>query len=88
VGDGGAPRLLDNIRQFLLFALPTNAGEVGVLVAAVLMGLTLPITPVQVLWVNMVTAVTLGLALAFEPAEEELMQRPPRPPDEPLLIGS
>ena len=55
--------------------------------AAILLGLTLPITPVQILWVNMVTAVTLGLALAFEPAEPDVMRRPPRAPDEPLLSG-
>jgi len=59
----------DNIKKFLIFALPTNGGEAGILITAILMGITLPITPVQVLWVNMVTAVTLGLALAFEPAE-------------------
>ncbi len=75
----------DNIKKFLTFVLPTNAGEAGILIAAILMGITLPITPVQVLWVNMVTAVTLGLALAFEPAEVGLMARPPRPPTEPML---
>jgi magnesium-transporting ATPase (P-type) len=77
----------DNIRKFLMFMLPTNGGEAGILIAAILMGMTLPITPVQVLWVNMVTAVTLGLALAFEPAEAGLMARPPRPPAEPMLTG-
>jgi magnesium-transporting ATPase (P-type) len=77
----------DNIKKFLIFALPTNGGEAGILVTAILMGITLPITPVQVLWVNMVTAVTLGLALAFEPAEAGLMARPPRPPAEPMLTG-
>jgi magnesium-transporting ATPase (P-type) len=75
----------DNIKKFLTFVLPTNAGEAGILIAAIVMGITLPITPVQVLWVNMVTAVTLGLALAFEPAEVDLMARPPRPPTEPML---
>ena len=77
----------DNIKKFLIFALPTNGGEAGILITAILMGITLPITPVQVLWVNMVTAVTLGLALAFEPAEAGLMARPPRPPAEPMLTG-
>jgi magnesium-transporting ATPase (P-type) len=75
----------DNIKKFLTFMLPTNGGEAGILIAAILMGMTLPITPVQVLWVNMITAVTLGLALAFEPPEPGLMDRPPRPPAEPLL---
>jgi len=77
----------DNIKKFLIFALPTNGGEAGILVTAIFMGITLPITPVQVLWVNMITAVTLGLALAFEPAEAGLMARPPRPPAEPMLTG-
>jgi len=75
----------DNLRKALLFTLPTNGAEALVIVAAILFGVTLPITPVQVLWVNMVTAVTLSLALAFEPAEANIMQRPPRDADEPLL---
>ena len=75
----------DNLRKTLLFLLPTNGGQAGVVVLAVLAGLILPITPVQILWVNMVTAVTLGLALAFEPTEPGVMQRPPRPPSEPIL---
>jgi magnesium-transporting ATPase (P-type) len=77
----------DNIKKFLMFMLPTNGGEAGMLVFAILAGITLPITPVQILWVNMITAVTLGLALAFEPAEQDVMARPPRPPSEPLLTG-
>lgn len=75
----------DNLRKALLFTLPTNGAEALVIVAAILFGVTLPITPVQVLWVNMVTAVTLSLALAFEPAESNIMQRPPRDASEPLL---
>jgi calcium-translocating P-type ATPase len=70
----------DNIRKALVFILPTNGGEALVILLAVLAGLTLPLTPVQVLWVNMATAVTLALALAFEPVEERVMQRPPRDP--------
>ncbi|MBM4182459.1 MAG: cation transporting ATPase C-terminal domain-containing protein, partial [Betaproteobacteria bacterium] len=63
-------------------------GQAGVLVAAILLGLPhLPITPVQILWVNMVTAVTLALALAFEPAEADIMRRPPRDPAQPMLSG-
>lgn len=75
----------DNLRKALLFLLPTNGGQAGVIIVAVLAGMVLPITPVQILWVNMVTAVTLGLALAFEPAESGVMRRPPRPPSAPIL---
>ena len=75
----------DNLKKAIAFILPTNGGEGLVIVAAVLFGSVLPITPVQILWVNMITAVTLGLALAFEPAESNVMARPPRRPDEPLL---
>lgn len=75
----------DNLKKAILFILPTNGGEALVVLAAILLGWTLPITPVQILWVNMVSAVTLGLALAFEPPEHNVMSRPPRAPDEPLL---
>ncbi|MCC5857242.1 MAG: cation-transporting P-type ATPase [Ectothiorhodospiraceae bacterium] len=77
----------DNLRKTLLFILPTNGGQAGVVILAVLAGLVLPITPVQILWVNMVTAVTLGLALAFEPTEPGVMRRPPRPPQASVLSG-
>ena len=77
----------DNLRKTILFLLPTNGAQALVILAAVLAGYTLPITPVQILWVNMVTAVTLGLALAFEPPEAEVMKRPPRSPTEPILPG-
>ncbi|MFW6060378.1 MAG: cation-transporting P-type ATPase [Phycisphaeraceae bacterium] len=76
-----------NIQKAILFMLPTNGAEALVIVAAVGMGFMLPITPVQILWVNMVTAVTLALALAFEPPEAGAMRRPPRRPREPLLSG-
>ena len=75
----------DNLKKSIVFILPTNGGEAMVVVAALLLGLTLPITPVQILWVNMVTAVTLSLALSFEPSEAGAMRRPPRDPAEPLL---
>ena len=75
----------DNLKKAILFVLPTNAAQGLVVIIAILFGLTLPITPAQVLWVNMVCAVTLGLALAFEPPELNVMQRPPRNPREPLL---
>ncbi len=77
----------DNIRKALLFILPTNGAESLVLMAAILIGMAMPITPLQILWVNMVTAVTLALAIAFEPMEEKVMERPPRKPDEPILGG-
>ncbi|MFP4154830.1 MAG: cation-transporting P-type ATPase [Halothiobacillaceae bacterium] len=77
----------DNLRKSIVFILPTNGGQAGIIVAAILLGLTLPILPAQILWVNMVTAVTLALALAFERPEAGVMARPPRDPDEPLLNG-
>ena len=77
----------DNIRKFILFMLPTNGGEALVVIAAILFELTLPMTPAQILWINMVTSSTLGLALAFEPAEGGIMRRRPRPPGESLLSG-
>jgi potassium/sodium efflux P-type ATPase len=75
----------DNLKKTILFILPTNGGEAMTLLAAIALGLTLPITPLQILWINMITAVTLALALAFEPAEAELMRRPPRDPKVNLL---
>ena len=77
----------DNLRKAILFLLPTNGGEAFTIVGAISLGLALPITPVQILWVNMVTAVTLGLALAFEPAEPGIMARRPRDPEQPILSG-
>ncbi|MCK2125677.1 cation-transporting P-type ATPase [Thauera aromatica] len=77
----------DNLKKFILFMLPTNGGEALVVIAAILFELTLPLTPAQVLWINMVTSSTLGLALAFEPAERGIMNRSPRPPAEALLSG-
>lgn len=75
----------DNIRKTLGFILPTNGAQAGIIIASVMMGIALPITPLQILWINMVTAVTLGLSLAFEPSEGNVMLRPPRSPKEPLL---
>jgi magnesium-transporting ATPase (P-type) len=77
--------VFDNIKKSLLFMLPTNGGEAGVILLAVFAGLAMPVTAGQILWVNMVTTVTLALALAFEPAEAGVMHRPPRPPAEPLI---
>jgi magnesium-transporting ATPase (P-type) len=77
--------LYDNLVKFITWTIPTNAGEGLVIVAAILAGATLPITPLQILWINMTTAVLLGLTLAFEPAEKGIMRRPPRPPAAPIL---
>ncbi len=77
----------DNLQKSILFMLPTNGGQGAIIIAAILFGLTLPITPLQILWVNLVTAVTLAMALAFEPPEPGVMQRPPRDPRAPLLSG-
>ncbi|MFA6061216.1 MAG: cation-transporting P-type ATPase [Gallionella sp.] len=77
----------DNIKKAIVFIIPTNGGEAGMVLAAILFGMTLPITPVQILWVNMVTAVTLALALSFEKAEPGVMQRPARPANEAILSG-
>jgi len=78
-------RVYDNIQKSVLFILPTNVAEAGVIVTAILLGKMLPITPVQILWVNMITAVTLALALTVEPSESNVMRRPPRDPREPIL---
>ena len=77
----------DNIKKVISWTLPTNAGEALTIVVALFLGMALPITAVQILWINLITAVTLGLALAFEPTEPNTMRRPPRPRDEPLLTG-
>ncbi len=77
----------DNIKKVISWTLPTNAGEALTIILALLLGLSLPITPIQILWINMITAVTLGIALAFEPTEENTMQRPPRSRNEALLSG-
>ncbi len=75
----------DNLTKVIGWTLPTNGGETLIIVAAILLGLTLPVTPVQILWINMVTAVGLGLVLAFEPSEPGIMNRPPRRADAPIL---
>lgn len=77
----------DNLKKSILFVLPTNVGEALTVIIAIILGRMLPITPVQILWINMITAVTLALALAFEPTEKNVMQRPPRDPKEPILSG-
>jgi magnesium-transporting ATPase (P-type) len=76
----------DNLKKAIIFILPTNGGEALIILAAILFGFhKLPLTPVQILWVNMVTAVTLALSLAFEPPEQDVMRRPPRDAHGPIL---
>lgn len=75
----------DNIRKVISWTLPTNGGEALAVIVAILAGFALPMSATQILWVNLVSAVTLGLVLAFEPPEPGVMQRPPRNPKAPLL---
>jgi magnesium-transporting ATPase (P-type) len=75
----------DNLLKFIVWTLPTNIGEGLVILAAVILGVALPITPVQILWINMTTAGCLGLMLAFEPKESGIMDRRPRDPGMPIL---
>ncbi|RVP99621.1 HAD-IC family P-type ATPase [Sinorhizobium meliloti] len=77
----------DNLKKVISWTLPTNAGESLVVVLALLVGLAMPVTAVQILWINLITAITLGLALAFEPTESGTMARPPRRRDAPILSG-
>jgi len=79
--------IYDNLKKTIGWTLPTNGGEALTIIAAILFGHTLPLTAAQILWINMATAVTLGLTLAFEPTEPGVMRRPPRDPKEPLLSG-
>ena len=80
-------QVFDNLVKFITWTLPTNGGEGLVILAAIMSGVTLPILPVQILWINMTTAVLLGLMLAFEPGETDTMNYPPRRPDSPILSG-
>ena len=77
--------VFDNIVKFITWTLPTNIGEGLVIMTAVFVGAKLPILPVQILWINMTTAVLLGLMLAFEPKEKGIMLRNPRKPNAPIL---
>ena len=79
--------VFDNLKKFIVWTLPTNGGEGLVILLAVLLGVALPILPVQILWINMTTALLLGLMLAFEPKEADIMLRPPHPPNAPILDG-
>ena len=77
--------VFDNLIKFIVWTLPTNAGEGLTILLAILLGTALPVEPVQLLWINMTTALLLGLMLVFEPKEKNLMQRPPRNPKMPIL---
>jgi len=75
----------DNIRKVIAWTLPTNAGESLAVIAAILFGFVMPMTPAQILWINLITTVTLGLVLAFEPSEPDVMKRQPKRRNAPLL---
>ncbi|RGP35241.1 cation-transporting P-type ATPase [Pseudotabrizicola alkalilacus] len=78
----------DNLKKVISWTLPTNAGESLVIVVALVAGMALPVTAVQILWINLITGITLGIALAFEPTEAGTMARPPRKRDAPVLSGA
>ncbi len=78
----------DNLKKVVSWTLPTNAGEFMTVILALILGLSLPVTPVQILWINLITGITLGVALAFEPMESGTMARPPRPRNTPILSGT
>jgi magnesium-transporting ATPase (P-type) len=75
----------NNIEKAMLFMLPTNVAQGAVIAIAIILGFTLPITAPQVLWVNMITSVALGLVVSFEPHEADVMRRPPRAVDRPIV---
>jgi len=77
--------VFDNLTKFITWTLPTNGGEAMVIMLAIFLGAVLPILPLQILWINMTTALLLGLTLAFEPKEPGIMARQPRDPREPIL---
>ena len=79
--------VFDNLKKFIVWTLPTNLGEALLLMVAIFAGLVLPVAPVQILWINMTTALCLGMMLAFESKEPDLMQRPPRDPKTPIMSG-
>jgi Ca2+-transporting ATPase len=78
-------RIFDNIRKFVKYTMTSNAGEIWTLFLAPFLGLPLPLLPIHILWINLVTDGLPGLALTAEPPERDLMTRPPRPPGESLF---
>ncbi len=77
--------IYDNIRKFIKYLMATNAGELAVMLVAPFLGMPLPLLPLQILWMNLVTDGLPGLALGFEPPEPEVMERPPHPPTESIF---
>jgi len=77
--------VFDNLRKFIVWTLPTNLGEALAILVAIFVGAALPVVPVQLLWINMTTAICLGLMLAFEPKEDDIMKRPPVDPQMPII---
>ena len=77
--------IFDNIRKFIKYALTGNVGEILTMLVSPLLGMPLPLLPLQILWINLVTDGLPGLALGLEPAEPDTMQRPPHPPKESLF---
>ncbi|HMO32792.1 MAG TPA: cation-transporting P-type ATPase [Lacibacter sp.] len=77
--------VLDNLTKFIVWTLPTNLGEGLIILASIALSTQLPLSPVQILWVNMTTAICLGLMLTFEPKEPGIMDRPPTPSGKPIL---
>ncbi|WNM60116.1 cation-translocating P-type ATPase [Candidatus Nitrospira allomarina] len=80
-------RIYDNIRKFVKYTMTSNSGEIWTIFLAPLFGLPIPLLPIQILWINLVTDGLPGLALAMEPEERNIMQRPPRPPNESIFAG-
>ena len=78
-------RIYDNLRRFIRYVLTTNSGEIWTIFLAPFIGLPVPLLPIQILWINLVTDGLPGLALAAEPAERDVMRRPPRSPQESLF---
>lgn len=80
-------RIFDNIRKFIKYTMTSNSGEIWVLLLAPLLGMPIPLLPIHILWINLVTDGLPGLALSIEPAERNLMKRPPRPPSESIFAN-